>query len=106
MYNFYPKKLVQPPGCAPNLLLIMKLTMLLTFVAIIQVSASTFAQKITLSEKNTPLNKVFKKISDQSGYDFIVSSESLKQANSVTISVQGEELRPTLNRIFDNQPLT
>lgn len=106
MYNFYPKKLVQPPGCAPNVLLIMKLTTLFFVAAILQVSASTFAQKITLSEQNTHLNKVFKKISDQTGYDFIVSTENLKRSIPVNISLQNEELKPALDKLFANQPLT
>jgi TonB-linked SusC/RagA family outer membrane protein len=106
MYNFYPKKLVQPPGCASNILLIMKLTILLTFVVILQVSASTSAQKITLSEKNTPLNKVFEKIRHQTGYDFIVSTASLKQSHPVDIDLQNEDLEPALDKIFANQPLS
>jgi len=106
MYNFYPKKLVQPPGCAPNILLIMKLTTLILVAAILQVSASTFAQKITLSENNTPLKKVFEKISDQTGYDFIISSENLNLSKSVNINLQNEELKPALNSIFANQPLS
>ena len=88
MYNFYPKKLVQPPGCAPQILLIMKLTMLILITAILHVSAKTFAQKITLSEKNALLNKIFEKISNQTGYDFLVSTADLKQAKPVTVDVQ------------------
>lgn len=106
MYNFYPKKLVQPPGCAPNILLIMKLTTLIFVTAILQVSATTYAQKITLSEKNTPLDKVFEKISDQTGYDFIISSENLNLSKVVTINVKNEDLKTTLNQIFTAQPLT
>ncbi|MET3501361.1 TonB-linked SusC/RagA family outer membrane protein [Mucilaginibacter rubeus] len=105
MYNFYPKKLVQPPGCAPNILLIMKLTTLFFVAAILQASASTFAQKVTLSEKNTPLKPVFEKISDQTGYDFIVSSEDLRIAKPVTIITQNEDLKKVLDEIFAYQPL-
>ena len=106
MYNFYPKKLVQPPGCTINILLIMKLTTLILITAILQVSASTFAQKVTLSERNAPLNKVFEKISDQTGYDFLVSTENLKMAKSVTINVQNEDLKSALDKIFTGQPLS
>jgi TonB-linked SusC/RagA family outer membrane protein len=105
MYNFYPQKLVQPPGCVPNILLKMKLTAIVLVTAILQVSASTFAQKITLSEKNTPLKKIFEKISDQTTYDFLVSSENLKIARPVTIKVNNAELQQTLDKIFENQPL-
>ncbi|AMR29935.1 hypothetical protein A0256_00150 [Mucilaginibacter sp. PAMC 26640] len=106
MYNFYPKKLVQPPGCAPNILLIMKLTTFLVVLCMLQVSARTLAQKITLSEKNTPLNKIFEKISNQTGYDFIISTNNLKSARLVTITIQNEELTPALAKIFATQPLT
>jgi TonB-linked SusC/RagA family outer membrane protein len=106
MYNFYPKKLVQPPGCGPNILLTMKLTILLTVFAIFQASASSFGQKVTLSEKNTPLNKVFDKIRDQTGYDFIISTENLKLSKAVTISVNNENINSTLDKIFFFQPLT
>jgi len=106
MYNFYPKKLVQPPGCTLNILLIMKLTTLILITGILQVSANTFAQKVTLSEKNAPLKKIFEKISDQTGYDFLVSTENLKNAKAVTINVQNEELRLALDQIFAKQPLS
>jgi TonB-linked SusC/RagA family outer membrane protein len=106
MYNFYFKKLVQPPGCAPNILLMMKLTMLILITAILQVSANSFAQKVTLSERNVPLNKIFEEISNQTGYDFLVSTDNLKKAKLVTIHVQNEELQSALDKIFNGQPLT
>src|ERR1700712_1115082 len=105
MYNFYSQKLVQPPGCTPKVLLIMKLTMLLLITAILQVSAKTFAQKITLSEKNAPLIVVFEKISEQSGYDFLASADDVKHAKPITISVRNEELKAVLDQIFEGQPL-
>jgi TonB-linked SusC/RagA family outer membrane protein len=106
MYNFYPKKLVQPPGCTSNILLIMRLTTLILITAILQVSANSFAQKVTLSERNAPVNKIFEKISEQTGYDFLVSTENLKQAKSVTINVQNEDLKSALDKIFTGQPLS
>jgi TonB-linked SusC/RagA family outer membrane protein len=106
MYNFYPKNSVQPPGRTPKILLVMKLTTLMLITVILHVSASTFAQKITLTKRNAPLNKVFESISNQSDYDFLVSTESLKQAKPVTINVQNEELKLVLNKIFSGQPLT
>src|SRR5476651_1577253 len=105
MYNFYPKKLVQPRGCTINIRLIMKLTTLILITAILQVSASTLAQRVTLSERNAPLNKIFEKISDQTGYDFLVSTENLKKAKSVTINVRNEDLKSALDKIFAGQPL-
>jgi TonB-linked SusC/RagA family outer membrane protein len=106
MYIFYPKKMVQPPGCTSKIMLVMKLTTIILITFILQVSASTFAQKVTLSEKNAPLTKIFEKISDQTGFDFLVSTENLKASKSVTINVQQEDLKSALDKIFLGQPLT
>ena len=105
MYNFYTIK-VQPPGCIAKILLIMKLTMLIFISAILQASASVFAQKVTLSENRVPLNKVFEKISDQTGYDFLVSTANLQKSKPVTISVENEDLKIVLDKIFADQPLS
>lgn len=82
------------------------LTTLILITAVLHVSASTFAQKVTLFERNASLNKVFEKISDQTGYDFLVSTENLRNAKSVTINVQNVELKLALDQIFAKQPLS
>jgi TonB-linked SusC/RagA family outer membrane protein len=105
MYNFYPKKLVQPPGYASKFLLTMKLTTVFLFVAIMQVSATTWAQKVSLSESGSSLKDVFGKISDQTGCDFLASSSVLNQAKPVTIRVENEDLAKVLEMIFFKQPL-
>lgn len=84
----------------------MKLTTFLILISIMQVSATSFAQKISLSEKNTPIAKVFKKITAQSGYAFFVSGETLKGAKPVTISVKNMELSEVLAQIFKDQPVS
>ena len=106
MYKFYPKIFVQPPGCASKLLLVMKLTTLLITITILQVSAATYAQKITLSEKKSSLLTVFDDIKSQTGYDFMVSMDVLRSANTVTINVKNVSLEEVLKQIFQDQPLT
>ncbi|MFD0749228.1 SusC/RagA family TonB-linked outer membrane protein [Mucilaginibacter calamicampi] len=68
-------------------------------------SASAFAQQVSLSERNSPLSKVFDNISRQTGYDFLIATENLKLARPVTIHVSNEELRGVLDKIFAEQPL-
>ncbi|WP_243392490.1 SusC/RagA family TonB-linked outer membrane protein [Solitalea longa] len=82
----------------------MKLTFLLVLAAIMQVSASTYAQRITLSVKNAELVTVFDKISDQTGYDFVVTNSILKRAGKVTLDVKNVELKEVMEQIFKNQP--
>jgi TonB-linked SusC/RagA family outer membrane protein len=105
MYKFYSKIFVQPPGCIVKLLLIMKLTTLLLIGSIMQVSASTFAQKVTLSEKNAPIVEVFSEIRAQTGYDFLFSATTVKTARPVNIDVRNADLNNVLKVIFEGQPL-
>lgn len=84
----------------------MKLTILLLTTVILQLSANSFAQKITLSEKNAPLTRVFEKIRTQTGYDFLVTETMLKNAKPVSIQVNNEEFLEVLTKVFENQNLT
>jgi len=93
-------------GRTPNILLIMKLTTFLLLTTILQVSANAFAQKITLSEKNVPLNQVFEKISNQTGFDFLYPTSMLNEARPVTIRMENVELNDVLKKLFDGQPLS
>ncbi|TFB31530.1 SusC/RagA family TonB-linked outer membrane protein [Pedobacter alluvionis] len=83
----------------------MKLTTLLMLAFFMQVSAGTYAQKITLSARNAELFTIFDQISDQSGYDFVITNSILKNSKKVTIDVKNEELSDVLDQIFKNQSL-
>ena len=71
----------------------------------LHVSAKTLAQKVTLSVKNARLVDVFNQINQQTGYDFLFSTDILKDAKTVTISAKNEELSFVLKRIFYDQAL-
>jgi TonB-linked SusC/RagA family outer membrane protein len=88
-----------------QLLRVMKITTLMLFIAFMQVSAKTIAQKVTLSERNAPLSTVFEQIRSQTGYDFAYSTKTIQTAKPVTINVKNEELAEVLAKIFDGQPL-
>src|SRR5258708_5482815 len=59
-----------PPRLQTKTWLVMKMTAFLLIVACLQVSANGFSQKINLSIREAPLEKVFKEIQKQSGYSF------------------------------------
>ncbi|MEB0280686.1 SusC/RagA family TonB-linked outer membrane protein [Mucilaginibacter sp. 10B2] len=105
MYNFYPKKLVQPPGCAPNILLIMKLTTIILITAMLHASAKTVAQTVTLSVKNATLSNVIDNISKQTGYDFLISTEILNRSKPVTVILKDKDLQSTLEKVFEGQSM-
>ncbi|MES2455937.1 MAG: SusC/RagA family TonB-linked outer membrane protein [Bacteroidota bacterium] len=84
----------------------MRLTTVILVASLMQVSAAGFAQKITLSKVNAPLNQIINEIRNQSGYDFFYSNELLKKASLVTINVKEASLEEVLSICFSNQPLT
>lgn len=83
----------------------MKLTTLLLFIALMQVSANIHAQKLTLSVTNAPLASVLTQIKRQTGYDFAISGKVIDQAKPVTINVKNTELTVVLKKIFEGQSL-
>lgn len=104
MYIFYTKRTMRPIGCMSKILLIMRLTTLLLITAILQVNASSYGQRISLSEKNAPIKVVLDKIRKQSGVNFLFPSAYLKNAVPVTIYVKDGDLKSVLELVFDKQP--
>ena len=90
MYNFYPefRGNVCSRHAVRKFLLIMKITTLILVAAILHVSASSLAQKVSLTEKNVPLPVIFEKIHDQTGYDFLFTGSDLRNAKPITINVK------------------
>lgn len=106
MYKNYTQAWPVPERYIQKLLRIMRLTTLILITAILQVSAKSSAQKISLSERNATLAKVFMKISEQSGYDFLVTGSTLKGVKPVTIEVKDADMKEVLAQILRDQPVT
>jgi TonB-linked SusC/RagA family outer membrane protein len=85
--------------------LIMKLTVLLMMIALLQARAGGIAQTVTLSLRNSPLDKVFTEIKKQTGYTFLYTDEQLALARTVTLEVQKQPLDKVLEQCFRSQPL-
>ncbi len=94
------------PCCIHKPLLIMKLTLVLLIVTILQVSATTYAQKVSLNVKKASLEEVFEQIQTQTRYDFLYKAEDLKLAKPVTLDLNNYSLKEALDICFNNQPLT
>ena len=98
-----------PPGVKINrikILLIMKLIICFMLFACLQVGAKGVAQNVSLNENKTSLEKVLKKIENQTGYTFLYESKLLEKASPVTLKVNGVSLEEALNLCFKGQPLT
>jgi len=103
--NFIDKPALSVTGLLSKTLFYMRITALLLLVATLQVSASGNAQKLTLSEKNAPLERIFAQIKDQTGYQFWCESSLLKKSKKVSISVNNAPLATVLDVVFKEQPL-
>ena len=71
-----------------------------------QVSASSFGQRITLNARNSTLEKVLKEIRLQSGYDFLFSENLVKSSRTISFSVRDASIEETLEKCFSDLPIT
>ncbi len=83
----------------------MKMTAFILFLGFLHVSGKGFTQTVTLSLKNAPIEKAFKEIKKQTGYEFLYTDEILNKSIPVTIKVKNETLLDVLKACFSNQPI-
>lgn len=88
-----------------KLLRVMKLTSFLLFVVLMQVSAGSYEQTVSLHQKDVDLGSVFKKITRQTGYSFLYNDKVLTKARKIDIDVQDMRLEDALALCFSGQPL-
>jgi TonB-linked SusC/RagA family outer membrane protein len=105
MYKIYTRLWCRPEGYVIQFLRIMKILIVVMTVFLTQVSAATFAQKITLNEKKASLVSIFEKINKQSGIDFLVDIALIAKSKPVDINVKNEALSVVLDKLFEGQPL-
>ncbi|MGK6350714.1 TonB-dependent receptor [Parapedobacter sp. DT-150] len=71
----------------------------------IQVSASTYAQKVSLDVKDIPLGRVFKLVEDQTGYVFVYDDVSFKK-QKVSLAVQQGTIEEVLEASLQGLPVS
>lgn len=101
-----PPGITNYPGISKQTLLAMKLTAIFLFTVCLTASANGLAQTVSLSERNAPLQKVFNKIEQQTGYSFVYRTEWLNEAKTVTLEVKNGSLQHVLDLCFKDQPFT
>ena len=90
---------------AVRTLLITKLTALMVLAAYLPAHAEGIAQTISISQRNTSLEKVFKEIHRKTGYQFFYQDEVLREAKKFTINVKDVSVEQALAVCFADQPL-
>src|SRR6202012_743584 len=87
-------------------LLVMRLTSIFLLAFSLHLSASTNAQRVTLSLERVPLEQAFDKITAQTGFQFIYRDEWLQKARPVDITVNDASLQQALDICFSGPPFT
>jgi TonB-linked SusC/RagA family outer membrane protein len=83
----------------------MKLTAIIIFSACLTASVNGYGQKVTISEKNASLEKIFKEIKKQTGYVFFYDVNIFDGAKPVTIQVKDVAVEQVLKEILQDQLL-
>lgn len=103
MYKKYTQESYWPHRRIPLILRVMKVTTLIIFAAIMQVSASTFAQKITLRQSNVSLKQLFNVIRQQTGYDVLYQTNEFDATQTLNANFKDTPLKDVLDKSLDNR---
>lgn len=88
-----------------QLLRAMKLTSLLLVAACMNVSASGYGQKVTISGKDLPLEKVFSMIKRQTGYAFFYDYNIFQDTKPVTLNLKDADIEDAMRVCLWGQDL-
>jgi len=105
MYLKITKQRGIPRGYAYKLLLMMKLTTIILIGTLLQVSAASFGQRMSMQKSSASLKEIFREIKSQTGYNVVWDAEQLKDAKRVSANFKNAELVEVLKSIMKNQPL-
>ncbi len=83
----------------------MKLTTLFLVALYMNVCATGFGQKVTISGKDLPLEKVFDLIKKQTGYVFFYDYNIFQGTKKVTINIHDEDVEDVLTECLKGQEL-
>ncbi|WP_158275265.1 SusC/RagA family TonB-linked outer membrane protein [Pedobacter sp. HMWF019] len=82
----------------------MKITTFIIFLSFLQVAAAVNAQRINLSEKNTPVTVILNKIQQQSGFD-IFYRKKLVRDSKISVQLKNASVEEALKVILEPQNL-
>jgi len=106
MYKIYTIIRYGRKGRFRQILRVMKLTAFILFAALMQVSASSIAQRLTLVQKNITLKQVFTEINKQTGYTVVWSSAEVNADRELTVDFNSTPLLEVLDKCVESTNLT
>jgi TonB-linked SusC/RagA family outer membrane protein len=90
-----------------KLLLTMKLTLILVFITVLQVSANVYSQtSVTLDIRGKAIREVLKSIEQQTEIRFFYSDDLLAMNNLIDVRADNQNIINVLDEMFLDSPLT
>lgn len=103
--NFYTELSGRLQGNLYKFLLVMRLTLILLIAGIMQVSATTYGQQITLDQKNISIKQIFKAIKSQTGYDVLWQPAQLDAAQKINVHFNNTSLADVIKECISGSGL-
>lgn len=94
------------PTTRRQIMMRMNLIAVLITMTLMQATASSFGQTVTLHKKDADLSEVLKTIRTQTNYTFLYDSKVLKGTKPVSLNLNKASLEEALNACFKDQDLT
>jgi TonB-linked SusC/RagA family outer membrane protein len=86
-----------------KILLVMKLTTLILILTLMQVSASSLAQKVNFVKKNAKVEQVFEAITHQTGYNVFYADEKINDQRQIDVEFKNATLNEVMKFILKNE---
>jgi TonB-linked SusC/RagA family outer membrane protein len=106
MYRNFTNYFCNLPDYVRKFFLIMKITTLLIFSVLMQVSAAGFGQRITLHQKGVSLKQLFNEINKQTGYNILWSAKKIQNNKPQDLEFENAKLEEVLTVSLKDLPLT
>lgn len=103
--NPYSRK-SQYYATSKKIVLMIKLTMLLTVIFSLQSWGDSFAQKVTVRGKNLNFKTVIEEVQKQTDYSFSIKEKHYQHAQPVRVNITDLDIEDALPLIFKEQPFT
>ncbi len=84
----------------------MKLTVIIMIVTLMQVSAASFGQKVTLKQHRVSLDKVFKQMMSQTGYDIFLSAKNIDLSIKINVDLNNVPIADAIEKVLAGLPLS
>lgn len=84
----------------------LKATALFLMVTCLHVSAAVYSQKVTLSVKNMPLQKIFAEVITQTGVSIVYPEKALSATRPVSLNVKNATVQEVLEQCLKHQQLS